>query len=340
MNKKHLSSLTACVLLLPLTTACGLRNEFLEALPTADDVAITVPGQDAQALDLGETSEFYQATRNVSRGINGGIGAVFLLTERIVRSPASVSEENFRQWGPSEPQGLERNSFKFTAERVEEGHFVYALEARPKDSEDDADWKVVYGGDAFPAEGNVGSGVLTLHFDTMNELNDECTVGTATVTYDANANDGLDRMVDVDFDGVANECDGEERTIATYHYSENKEDGSGDFEFGMNGDIHANNPDEDKPLIETFTINSRWLSSGTGRSDVRISGGEVPGDLEAHLPDSGRTDVQATECWDDNFGLTYSDTAPEELRDIIRPQLGDATACPFEDAAYPEPAAS
>ena len=89
-----------------LALGCAEQDEFLEALPTAGDVNITVPGQDAQALSLGETSDYYRMTRNVSRGVNGGIGGVFLLIERIVQSPASVREENFRQWGPSEPLGL------------------------------------------------------------------------------------------------------------------------------------------------------------------------------------------------------------------------------------------
>lgn len=337
-NKHRLLSATAAALLLPLVSACGMRNEFLEALPSAEDVTVDVPGQEGQALALGETSDFYRTTWNVSRGVNGGILMVFGLIDRIVRMPPTVSEENFRQWGPSEPQGLERNSFRFTAERVEEGHFVYSLEARPKDSEDDADWKVAFDGDAYPAEGNVGNGTLVLHFDTMNELNDDCTVGTATVDYDANAADGARRAVDVTFDAVANVCNDEDVTFATYHYSEDKEDGSGDFEFSANGDIHADNPDEDKPLLETMTIKSRWLSSGTGRSDVTIAGGEVTSDIATHLPNSDRSDVQATECWDDSFNLTFSDTAPEELRDIIRPQLGDAAECPFADAAYPEPA--
>jgi hypothetical protein len=342
MKKLPFSKLAALALLLPLATACGLRgDEFLQALPTTDDVKLNVPGQDGQALALGETSEFYEMTWNISRGVNGHVGAVFLLIERIVSMPPSVSEENMRQWGPSEPQGLERNSFKFTAYKVAEGEFTYALEARAKDSEDDADWKVVFDGVAHPAEDNVGNGQLVLHFDTMNELNDDCTVGTATIDYDANAADGARRAIDIDFDQVANVCNDEDRTIATYHYSEDKEDGSGDFEFSFNGDIHAGNADEDKPLLETFTIKSRWLSEGAGRSDVRLSGGEIPGDLETHLPNSGRSDVEVTECWDDNFGLVYSDTLPEELREIAREQLGDAGDCAFADQDLPDaPAAS
>lgn len=332
MNLPPMNALAAAALCLSLTACGGLRDEMLEGMPSRDDVSIDVPSSEGQALSLGEQSPFYEMTYGVSRTVNGGILGVFELIDRIIEHPPTVSEENRRVWGPSEPRGLERNAFKFTAERVAEGQFLYALEARPKDGGDD-EWRVVFDGEAFPAEGSKGTGTLTLHFDTMNELNGDPLVGTAVVVYDTTLPDGR-REVDVSFDNFANTNNDEQRTIASYHYGENG-DSSGDFEFSFHADLHANDA-EDKPLIETFTINSRWLGTGAGRSDVVISGGEVPGDLETHLPDSGATSVQATECWDDGFALLYADTSPEELRDAVRPLMGDAAACPFAEAAYPE----
>jgi hypothetical protein len=337
MNRRLLSTL-AVALALPTLTACGLRNELLQGLPSSEDVQIKVPGSEGgQALSIGETSEFYEATWRTSRGVNGGILMVFGLIDRITNYPATTVDEDTQTavWGPSEPEGLERNAWRFTAQKVEEGQFTYVLEARPKGSEDEADWQAVFDGVAFPAEDSAGTGTLNLHFGVMNELNDDCLTGDAVVTYDGTL-EGR-RQVDVAFNGFGNTCEDEDVTVATYHYGEN-DDASGDFEFSFNGNIHQ--ADESKPLIETFTIKSRWLGTGTGRSDVIISGGEVPGDLATHLPDSDATSVMASECWDDNFALTYSDTNPEELRDAIRPLLGDASACPFEDAEYPteEPA--
>lgn len=328
MNRRHLA-LCACVLALPLA-ACG-RDPFLSALPGAEDVSIRVPESAGQALSLGERSEFYETTRNVSRGINGGIAGVFGLMDLIVQHPPTVREENVRVWGPSEPRGLEDTSYKFTVELTGENEYSYKLEGKPKGSEDDA-FVVIWDGVAYPGEDNVGTGVLNLHFSNARALKpSDCTVGDAEVTYDATNPER--RTVDVAFDGVANACNDEAPTIATYHYSE-ASDGSGDFQFSANGNIHK--AEEQKPLIETLTINSRWLATGAGRSDVVISGGEVPSDLMTYLPDSDATSVRATECWDDAFALTFSDTDPEELREHIRELQGDESACPFTDAAYPE----
>lgn len=333
MNRHRMHWLAAAALCLPLTACGGLRDELLEGMPNREDVTLDVPGSEGQALALGETSEFYEMTWNVSRTINGGILFVFDLIDHIVALPPTESDENRRVWGPSEPRGLERNAFRFTAERVDEGHFVYKLEARPKAATAEEDFLVVFDGESFPAADSKGTGTLNLYFDTMHELNGDPLVGTAVVVYDTTLAEGR-REVDVTFEDFANTANGDEPTAATYHYGENG-DASGDFEFSFNGDLHANDA-ESKPLIETFTIKSRWVGTGAGRSDVVISGGEVPSDLETHLPQSNATSVQATECWDDNFGLTYSDTAPEELRDAVRPLLGDAAACPYAEADYPE----
>lgn len=337
MNRHPMNALVAVALCLPLAACGGLQDEMLEGMPSRDDLSIDVPASDGQALSLGERSGFYEMTYGVSRTVNGGIAGVFDLIDHIVALPPTVSEENRRVWGPSQPRGLERNSFMFTAERVVPGRFLYKLEVRPKDAPEDTDWLVAFDGEAFPAEGSKGTGTLNLYFDTMHELNDDPLIGTAVVVYDTTLAEGR-REVDVTFDGVANTNHNEEPRIATYRYGENA-DASGDFEFSFNTDLHADG-EENKPLLETFTINSRWLGTGTGRSDVVISGGEVPADLAEHLPDSDATLVQATECWGDDFSLTHSDTTPEELRDAVRPLLGDAAACPFTEADFPEAPAS
>lgn len=332
MNRHPMTALAALALCLPLTACGGLRDELLAGLPSRDDVSIDVPGSEGQALSLGETSEFYEITWNVSRTINGGLYAIFDLIEHIVALPPTVSEEDRRVWGPSEPRGLERNAFRFTAERVVEGQFTYTLEARPKAATTEEEWLTVFDGEAFVVAEGKGNGTLNLYFDTMHELNGDPLVGTASVVYDTTLPDER-REVDVLFDQFANTANGDEPTVATYHYGENA-DASGDFEFSFNGDLHANDA-LPKPLLETFTIKSRWLGTGAGRSDVIISGGEIPAELAAHLPESNATSVKATECWDDNFGLTYADTNPEELREVVRPELGDVADCPFADADYP-----
>lgn len=309
-------------------TACGRGDEFLTALPTADVVRINVPEGQGQALALGETSEFYETTYQVSRFINGSIGGVFLIMGAIVSTEPTVEEENLRVWGPSEPQGLERMSYRFTVEKTAENTFEYVLDARPRGSEAEEDFRAVWSGVAHPAAETVGTGTLNLHFDNDD---DDCSVGTAVVTYDAQVDL---RTVDINFDGVDNTCDGDEGGyLQSYHYSEDSE-AAGNFLFSVKGNIHA--AEENKPEAETLTIKSRWNADGTGRSDVLLTSSEIEADLAAYLPDSGATAVQVSECWNDLFELTYTDTNPTELREHIRQPLGDDADCAFDTADYPE----
>jgi hypothetical protein len=308
---------------------CGRGgDEFRNALPSADALKINVPEGQGQALALGETSEFYEATYNTSRFINGTLGGVFVIMGAITLTEPTVEEENMRQWGPSEPEGLERKSYRFTVEKVEEGTFEYVLEARNRGEEAEEDFKPVWSGVAYPdpAGETVGSGELNLHLDADD---DDCTAGAAVVTYDAQPDL---RTVDIDFDGIDNTCDDEPASLQSYHYSEDAE-GAGKFQFSIKGNIH---PDEEqKPLEETLTIKSSWLATGEGRSDLILTSSEIEADIATHLPESTATDVRVTECWNDLFELTFTDTEPNELREVIREPLGDSADCVFA-SDYPE----
>jgi hypothetical protein len=114
----------------------------------------------------------------------------------------------------------------------------------------------------------------------------------------------------------------EARRDATYYYAE-AEDASGELLFSIQDDIHKDDPS--KPLVETLTIDSQWMADGTGRADVRLEGGEIPGDLAAH--NLGTDHVSMVECWDASFGLTYADTTPEELRKLGNADCDDAGNC-------------
>lgn len=314
-------------------SACPFNLEVpervLNAIPERGLVLLDVPGEDAsdgQALVVGERSPFYETTYDISTGVNGGIHFVFEVIEEIVAHPPTLAEESHYEWGPSEPKGLEKNAWWFIAEEIEEGKFSFTLKGKPKGESDEA-FVDIFSGEAIPSDDDKGTGTITLFFDNMRILNDdECHVGQAAFTYDANSEP---RQVDVVFSDFANTCKDEDKAAATYHYEE-AEDGSGAFEFTANGNIHGD--EESKPLEEHFAIRSRWLGSGSGRSDVVISQGEVPGDLvNAGL---GAVEVQLTECWDDLFALVYADTTPEELRPHIREMVGNIEDCVFETSDF------
>jgi hypothetical protein len=336
-------NLLAATALVAVTSACNLQNPLAAVVPTANDVRLNVPGADdggalsralTQALEVGETSEFYTHSRNLAVGINGSVGGVYRLIENILQYPPTETDgETVAVWGPSEPRGLERNSFRFTVEKVldaEVDTYTYRLEGRSKDSTEESDFSIIFDGVSVPGDGNKGTGTMHFRFGSLRRLNDnECGVGDLQVAYDATVEP---RTLDVDFEGVANVCRGEEPTDARYHYEE-AEDGAGSLDFALRGDIHRNN--EDKPLLEVLAIRTRWLADGQGRSDVQVSEGEIPGDLAQHLPGSDATTVDFVECWDSSFALVYVDTNPDALEPHLgRAEAGDASLCAFADASF------
>jgi len=312
---------------LSLTVGCGRADPFVDALPSAADVEIKVPEHQGQALGTGERSELYNHTYNISRGVNAHIGAVFAIIDAIVHTPPSEEGEDYRVWGPSEPRGLDRLSYRFSAQLAEEGVYTYQLEARDKGETSEDAFRTIWDGVARPTDDDAGTGELSFLLD--NNDND-CDVGTIHLTYDVSAEL---RTVDVDFDGVANTCNGEEARAQSYHYSE-AADGSGDFMFSLLGNIHA--AEEQKPELETMTINSRWLADGSGRGDVVLASSEIEADLAMYAPESGATHVEVTECWNDLFELTYTTSSPEELAEHLRPTDGDPASCSIADAAFPD----
>lgn len=318
------------------TSACGAGGtSFSGALPSRSTVQINVPQQSGQALALGEQSEFMAKSKDLADGINGGVGWVFDLLEKIVEMPATEQDEAHAVWGPSEPKGLERLSYRFTVTKVGENDFTYALDARLKGETDDAAFVTFLSGTAQPGdEDNKGTGTMTVNAGARRGLLNEegdCQNGTIEVAYDVTAEP---RSLQVDFVEWLDTCDADARAAnATYTYTETA-DGAGTLDFDVIANMHK--AEEAKPLEETMAIRTRWMADGQGRADVRISGGEVPGDLATHIPDTTETSVLVTECWDDLFALTFSDTTPDELEDTFHEPLGDESACVFAEASAPD----
>ena len=317
------------------TAACRPQNPLAAVVPGRAQLRLNVPGaaHDAgQALHVGDNSEFYAATVQIADAINGGVGGVFDLVETILSLPAADSDgETYAVWGPSVPRGLERNSFRFTVNKIADGEFDYVLEARPKDSTDEAAFVAVFEGTAFPSDdGDHGHGALDLHWGALRSLNDtECMIGDAHIDY---ADDVEPRTLDVTFVEAFDGCRDETPTNATYHY-EDTADGAGALRFTRVQNIHR--PDENKPLDETFDIRSRWTATGAGRSDVRLSGGEIPADLAAGIPGTTAVSADIVECWDASFAVVAADMAPDELEAHLgRTQAGDVAQCAFVDSAF------
>lgn len=334
---------TLCGLFLGAVSGCNRDDavEFAGILPEDRHVSINVPGGgDGQAL-VGERSEFYETTYNVSRGLNGGVAWVLALSREISRLPPTSRSGDTYVWGPSKPEGLERISWRFTATKLEERHWSFFLEGRPKGSSAESDFKKIYEGEVTKAAGNDrGHGTLAILFDNSQALeqktcsasNRDVMEGTANVTWAA---DTEPRSVGIVFSNFRNACDeGATRQPATYNYVE-AQDGSGNFQFSLQGNIHK--LVENKPGLERWTMRSRWMSEGKGRADVTLGEGEIPTDLTAN----GFTGnaIIATECWDDLFNVSFQTTEPTDLpqalKDSIRPTQGDPALCAYATLDLP-----
>ena len=315
-----------------LGSACG-ANDLRLAVPGKGDVTLNVPGADdeGQALRVGATSELYVTTADLARGINGGVGLVFDLSERIINLPPTDTDgDTYAVWGPSEPRGLERNAFRFTVNKIDEAQFDYRLEARAKDATEESDFVIVWEGTSFPAGDGRGHGTLDIHWGALRSIDDSsCLIGDLAVDY---ATDESPRRLDVAFIEAADGCRDETPTTANYHYEEN-DDASGLLDYAFQKNLH--DTAEDKPLEEVFTVRSRWLADGQGRSDVQLSGGEIPGDLSTNIPDTTATTADIVECWDASFNVVHTDTSPTELEPHLgHAEEGDAALCAFTDASF------
>jgi hypothetical protein len=324
--KKTLACMTTAVAV--ASSACGLANDnaLLRAVPQRGTVSMNVPASQGQALSLGETSPFYQSTVSISTSVNGGIAGVYNVIEAITAlPPTSTDNATVAVWGPSQPRGLERNSFRLTVTKVSDGVYAYVLAARPKASVDEEDFVAIVDGTAQPNDDSDGSGSLNVHWGALRSLDDsECMIGELRSTYDAASEP---RALAVTFVEAQDGCrDQGPPTSAEYLYTETTA-GTGTLDYAQQKDIHTRN--DNKPLDETFEVHSQWNATGAGRSDVRISGGEVTPDLAALLPSSGATGVDVVECWDASFALVYANTTPAELSPLFNEPAGDAASCAF-----------
>lgn len=292
-----------------------------DAIPAASAVQVKLPGGGAmrevggapdivseQFAVLGEMAQFYVFTRQVTRDLNGGAAFVLLLVKAIVDYPVTSVDGDTYIWGPW-TDGLNPSEWRLTVREAAVGDYEWSLEGRRKADGPGAAFESVVSGVATPGLPNRGSGTFMMDFESAERLDPagNNAAGQITVVYDLESDPATIVM-----DYVLGE--GAEQVSFHYEYAE-VSDGSGDFQFTMHSDL-----DENGSLIEDAAIRTRWLASGSGRSDVRLSGGDL-----------GDTVVTGSECWDTTFGRVYwEDSLGWQATE------GDAADCAFAEALLPE----
>jgi hypothetical protein len=288
--------------------ADGLRA----ALPRAEDVQIKLPESSSAKPDhanaVGDLAAWYVVTREVTRTLNGGTAWVLILVHTIVQYPPTTVDGDTYTWGPWTGDALDPASYRLVVTALGDGSYQWSLDGDSRQTTAE-DFETVISGHAVPGEvEGRGHGDFAIDFDAAERVNpiDNDARGFVAIVYDLAAGH-LDMAIDgVDDDGVT-------PVHADYAYQV-EADGGGNMTFAVHEDT-----DDDGVAAEDAVVRSRWLGTGDGRADVRLSGG----DLDA-------TQVTASQCWDSTFGeVFYSDSAS------FLPASGSEADCAFDAADLP-----
>jgi hypothetical protein len=294
---------------------CGAGDDgaFEGSTPTKDTVALQIPGggtaTTAGALTdtgvrkgelLGEKADAYKLTVAISDLVNGSTALVLALVRAVTEYPPTSVAGETAVWGPyTEP--LKANAWRLTVTKVAKHQFAWHLDGKPKAS-DDSMFVVVLSGmhtRAVDSLGHLlhgfGSGAFSIDWDAAATLPDhDDNVGQASFTYSRLA-PAAPVAIDVAFHGIKDKDRKGEIFDAVYHYAATPGAG-GDLQYGANQDDYPG-PGPTGTAKETLALHSRWQETGAGRSDVRVTGGD--------LATSPFVMATSSECWDAGFASVY-----------------------------------
>ncbi|MHB8420577.1 MAG: hypothetical protein ACYDCL_21090 [Myxococcales bacterium] len=298
-------------LILATAAACGpttLENEARSALPTKDSVALPTPGgaagSSSAAVTVGDHSDYYQMTWDLSSSVNGGVGATLVLLQAIVEQPATSCTTDSCTWGPGS-NALDPNTYQLvvTKQTTSPVSYQYVLSAEAK-SNPGAGFFSLISGTATPGSApEKGTGTFTIDFDSARTLdNPGNTVGQLTATYD---NDGP-LNIQVTFLGMADTQTPSQLDDASYAYADDAS-GGGDLQVAF----------KNTTTDAVVTIHSRWKSDGTGRCDATYT--------------ATTYSATASECWSASFQVTFFESS-DPSNPTFGPNAGQESACDWQGA--------
>jgi hypothetical protein len=309
----HLKSLLTASFVLSLGASGCVKqdaapDEINRAIPTHDQVAINLPAT-ATRIDptVGQLATYYVTTRDVTRTFNGGAAWVLILVHAIVQYPVTTVHGNVYTWGPWSGNALDPGIYKLDVTANADGTFDYVLSGHNK-ADTGAHFLSIVDGHADPRPGdNKGNGTFLLDFEharTVNPVDNANNKGQVDVHYDLTA-----RHLDLT---IMTTNDQGQPVAADYAYDE-AADGAGNMTFSADANVGGT------AALEKLVIRSRWLATGAGRGDARVTGGDL-----------GTQKVNASECWSSTFQrVFYTDTANFQATE------GDPTQCAFKDTSLP-----
>lgn len=303
-------------------SGCTLKmsdeSRFSEPIPLGSDVALGVPGSTgaatrAQATGIHIASDppggitaspapWYQFTRNVTDAVDLGTGFVLGAIWLVAHTPPTSVEAHRAVWGPGRGTALDPVVWRLTVTEVGDREYDYELDARPKASASESDYRAILKGHGFGAtHPEHRRGNFTIDNDAYRALDPSRASwdsGTVKVTFDGRT---FPATIQAD---VKHSADPDFYDVTVTH----QKDGSGALDITAFGDVELVKDGR----RENVTLHSRWNTTGAGRADLEISGGSTP------------STVKGSECWSTTFARSYySDNVN------YRPTEGNAASCVF-----------
>lgn len=299
------------LLTLPLAACLAPADEYRAVLP--DDRLLIDEGafrDEGLGRGVGEPSDYYRITKEVTTDTNAGIGAVLLLVDTIASYPPTWSDaESLVRWGP----WLDENSGVWGQMWVQQGEdagYTWAIQFRPGESAEDA-WVNALAGavDAGATEAS-SSGWFALDLTAIAGVNTGET---------SSGGIGCEYVIDQDFVSATVgfgdlAADGSIPADGAYHYEQTRDVG-GLMDLAILGDIS----EPENGTEETLIIRSRWQDDGQGRADAYVTGG-----------DAGALVYTESDCWNEAHSTVYFQNNFELVTE------GDPQLCAFAEPDFNE----
>ncbi len=290
---KRILAATAALLAL---AGCGLEDQFRNGLPQKSMVELNIPGRDtvegkaSVSSELkGDRSGAYLMTRGATLSVNGGTFFILGLIDAVTKNRPTSVNENVAVWGPYPGDALDPNVWRLTVTRTAEKDFTYLFDAKGKSAPDTAWATIISGSHHQGTDEDHGNGTFLIDWNAAQTLPEHGPeIGSVVITY-ARAQGTNQVSIGADFAAVS---DGNGGTgNFSYRYTATPGAG-GTFDFMVRGDI---NNDVGTITLEKLTVHSRWLETGAGRADLRVTEGDL-----------GALEATGNECWDTSFNSQYA----------------------------------
>ena len=323
-----LTGLGGAAALAMLAQACAPApdaSKFRDPIPQQGDAALAIAGSQVGGVGGATTgvgssihvsgasgsggsdyASFYEFTRQINDGVDSTTFGIIADISAVTAYPPTTVDDTHAVWGPG-GDALDPVNWRVTVTQIADGEFDYEVDGRPHGSTNDADFKAIVSGHGYgKTHPSYRSGTLTVYGDVLQALDpSESNGGTAAITYDAR---NWPRTVVADV--TTSDGTGQWYDASVGHQS----DGGGELVLTALSDV--NTPKDG--VNESVDENSRWDSTGAGRADIKMSGG-----------DFGSTTVMASQCWSSSFAQSY-------YTDNVnyQPTAGSASACVFAQAQF------